>query len=103
MPAKISAREQQTLYRDTMGENALERQRRAGATRCRSCFRPIRWARTGSGKRMPVDYDENEAGNVFLFADGGCRVGKQDEQTPAGATRHFSHFATCPHADEHRR
>lgn len=43
-------------------------------TRCVSCHAPIFWIVTDGGKRMPVD-----------------------------AESHESHFATCPHAAEHRK
>lgn len=83
-------------------DNELARLRNA-AKKCRSCEAPIIWATTDSGKRMPLDFDEHEGGNVFLAADGTCRVGRQEEDTTPGTTRHFSHFATCPNADQHRR
>ena len=102
--ARLSRDDQAKLYREQMGADALARQKRAAAPKCKSCRAPIRWATIkGSGKHMPLDYDETEGGNVFLFKDDVCVVGKQTDKTPFGATRHYSHFATCPHADEHRR
>lgn len=102
--ARISRADQEAAYRRTMGETATVRQKRAAAVKCKSCHAPIRWATVkGSGKHMPLDFDEAEGGNVFLFSkDGTCVVGKQTERMPFGATRHYSHFATCPHADQHR-
>jgi hypothetical protein len=85
-----------------MDDEALARQKRDAATKCKSCAAPIRWAKTGAGKHMPLDYDEHEGGNVFFFKDGTCYVGKQDDPTPVDATRHYSHFSTCPSADRHR-
>lgn len=35
-------------------------------TRCKTCGEPIRWARTEKGKAMPLNYDPDPAGNVFL-------------------------------------
>lgn len=55
--------------------------------RCRSCGAPIIWLRTRSGSNMPVDAD-----TVPLGDDG-----------PFDPKVHTSHFATCPHAREHRR
>lgn len=102
---RISKDEQARLYRDSMGENAAERQKRAAATRCKSCFAPIIWAKSETtGRRMPIDYDPNDGGNVFYSAVTGLvTVGRQEQPTPQGTTRHFSHFATCPNADQHRR
>jgi hypothetical protein len=102
--AKISRADQEAAYRQAMGQTAADRQKRAAAVKCKSCHAPIRWATVkGSGKHMPVDFDANEGGNVFLYSkDGTCVVGKQTDRTPFGATRHYSHFATCPHADQHR-
>jgi hypothetical protein len=81
----------------------LQEQKRASAKRCSSCERPIIWAKTDTGKWMPLDYDPDEGGNVFFFLDFTCKVGRQTDQTPQFATRHFSHFATCPNAKDHRR
>jgi hypothetical protein len=100
----LSRDDQARRYREQMGETALERQKRQAATKCKSCFAPIIWAVTTGGKRMPLDYDENEAGNVFYYErTGRCDVKTQQTPTPPGATRHFSHFATCPNASDHRR
>ena len=54
--------------------------------RCHSCHAPIVWLTTRAGKHMPVD----AAG---VLAD--------DRQFDS--TRHISHFATCPNANQHRR
>lgn len=61
---------------------------------CRSCGAAIVWVRMEpSGKRMPVDVDSL-----------GQRVVLDGSQT-RGAMRltGVSHFATCPHAAQHRR
>lgn len=101
---RLSRADQEKLYEREMGDAALERQQRAAAPKCKSCHAPIRWATVrGSGKHMPLDFDESEGGNVFLLAGGVAVVGKQEDKTPFGATRHFSHFATCPNASDHRR
>jgi hypothetical protein len=106
----IARGDQEAAYLADKGDDALERQRAAGAPRCSSCHAHIYWAVTDAGKRMPINVVDDEGGNVFLFrAPPGsnqpwrCKVGRQDDPTPQGATRHFSHFATCPHANDHRR
>lgn len=85
---------QERLYRETMDDEALARQKREAATKCKSCGEPIRWGREGE-RHVALDYDEHEGGNVFLFADGGCYTGRQEDVTPPGATRHYKHRATC--------
>jgi hypothetical protein len=55
-------------------------------TRCRSCRAQIIWFDTPSGNRMPVDADT---------------VSPDDDELDL--TRHQSHFASCPQADQHRR
>lgn len=102
--ATMTRADRERAYAQQMGAEAFERQKRAAAPKCKSCSAPIRWGTVrGSGKHMPLDYDENEGGNVFLLENGTCEIGRQQDPTPRGATRHFSHFATCPNANEHRR
>jgi len=55
-------------------------------TRCRSCNARIIWFKTDAGKNMPVDADTVEA-----------------EDDELDLTRHVSHFATCPNANQHRK
>lgn len=59
-----------------------------------------------SGSWMPVDFDPHEGGNVLVWDDGRAEMtspGGPSTGIPAGATLHYSHFATCPHAADHRR
>jgi len=55
-------------------------------TRCRSCNARIVFLKTASGKNMPVDADTVEA-----------------TDTEFDSTRHKSHFAECPAANQHRK
>lgn len=70
---------------------------------CRSCWAPIIWATTGSGKKIPVDVEPSEGGNIVLSP--GPRpmatVVSHGGREP-GTTLHCSHFATCKNADQHR-
>jgi hypothetical protein len=68
---------------------------------CRSCGAAIIWAVTETGKRMPVDAIPSDAGNILL-ADGIAVIAKNDD-TAADNELHTSHFATCPHAAQHRK
>lgn len=65
-------------------ETTEEHERRI--TRCKSCRARIVWLKTVTGKNMPVDADTVEA----------------DDET-FDSSRHVSHFATCPDANQHRR
>lgn len=78
-------------------------------TRCRSCKAPILWARTERGKNMPLDaepYVGPEPGGLFVLRE-------PDEPKPLAVAvppgafpdepHYRSHFATCPHAADHRR
>lgn len=73
---------------------------------CRSCGAQIEWARTGTGKLMPIEYDD---GGTLLAWPGiagelCCAVAVEpNDITMPGVQRAVSHFALCPKADEHRR
>ena len=72
------------------------------AAMCRSCGRHIVWASTEAGKKMPVDLEEVEGGNVRLIRKPGGFFAKViTSQNDVKA--HKSHFATCPNADKHRK
>lgn len=76
--------------------------------RCRSCSLPIRWVLTMEGKRMPLDPEPYEAGNVWIdHYEGGMPVvgvaRDRAQVPPAEALVYVSHFVTCPHADEWRK
>jgi hypothetical protein len=78
--------------------------------KCRSCGASIIWTDTVTGRRMPLDANPTTDGNIIL----GVRHGNvplalvQTAQALArlkeyGSPLYTSHFATCPHADNHRR
>jgi hypothetical protein len=70
------------------------------ADRCRSCLAPIKWAKTIRDRRIPLDPNPSPDGNIELINGIAHVVGTSDN--PADI-RHISHFATCPHANKHRR
>jgi hypothetical protein len=93
-------------------------------SRCRSCQALCIWAETEKGKRMLVDYDRVPHGNVRLVSREAYdeplaivlgKVGRklvEAEHAVAfqnGLTEeeelllHTPHWATCPHADKHRK
>lgn len=79
---------------------------------CRSCGAPVVWAVTTTGKRMPVDADPVDGGNVLLSpavssgqAPTATVVGKAVQPNLFGddSPRYVSHFSTCPNAARHRQ
>jgi hypothetical protein len=60
----------------------------------------VTWVRTTTGASMPVDAMPTITGNLELRQGIAHVVGADPD---LGARRYTSHFATCPHADEHRR
>lgn len=61
-----------------------------------------------TGSRMPIDAEPAAGGNLRLRAGDpptvavvGPTIDLLDPDDDG--TRYLSHFATCPHADEHRR
>lgn len=68
---------------------------------CRSCGRPVRWAKTSSGHNIPIDVEQREgAGNIQLVDNGSCLVAIVGH---AGSGPWVSHFVTCRYADAHRK
>ncbi len=71
---------------------------------CRSCGARVRWAVTPAGKRMPVDPEPVEGGNLLLSLDDPpvARVVDPSQLVIDDGQRFRSHFASCPNADAHR-
>jgi hypothetical protein len=79
---------------------------------CSSCGAPLRWAQTEKGALMPLELAELERPGVgrvvYNPQTRRCRVlGHADLAAAAqwmaqGATLHLSHWASCPHAVQHR-
>jgi hypothetical protein len=76
---------------------------------CRSSGAPIRWATTINGKRMPVD-DEPVSDGTLVLSDPApdayapvALVIDPDAPTLDDPPRFRPHWATCPHANEHRK
>lgn len=69
------------------------------ASKCRSCNAVILWAKTASGKLIPLDVVRSDRGNLELLGDT-VRYVTPDVNA---AERYTSHFATCPGAGQHRK
>ncbi len=64
---------------------------------CKSCGADIVWIVTPAGKAMPLDA---KATTMWLVDGEGAQQGSPRAK-PVQVRQ--SHFATCPHAEEHRR
>ena len=64
---------------------------------CRSCGAEIRWVLTTAGRRMPVDAEPH----LVMVSTGETLL--TDGPLVKPAYGYTSHFATCPHAAQHRR
>ncbi len=84
----------------------------AATSKCRSCGAPIVWTITeAASESMPVDADPSPSGTVRLLEVDNvvipvarvCPDSTRDLFDPSDdGSRHVSHFATCPNADEWR-
>lgn len=72
---------------------------------CDSCSEPIYWVYTDERERMPIDVEPVEHGNLLLspanVPPSVTVVSKAGR--PPGTKLYVSHFATCRHADQHRK
>ena len=74
--------------------------------KCSSCGASILWTTTESGARSPVDAVPNQDGNVRItteMIDGRTVIYGHAINGEYDGIRYMSHWATCPHANEHRR
>ena len=78
--------------------------------RCASCGSAITWGLTATGRRMPVDADPSARGNIAIdHVEGREPTFRMITGAAGGATLNYaprlytSHFATCPHAAQHRK
>lgn len=70
--------------------------------KCRACGASIFFARTATGKSVPLDAEPAANGNYCIDADGVARVVKKDE-APSYSSLFLSHFVTCPDAQRFRK
>lgn len=72
---------------------------------CKACDAEIRFAKTESGKTMPVDAASSTDGTLVLFHDEHGALCVRMAIPPADQLRprHKAHFATCPQAGSFRK
>lgn len=61
---------------------------------CKLCGRPIVYATTNTGRRIPLDAEPHQNGTVILLADGHCSIVGISRTDPR-ALRYLAHSATC--------
>ncbi len=70
---------------------------------CRSCGKPIFFAVTANGKRMPVDPEPILTGSLIVTE----HAGQEPTCAPAplvhSGPKYLSHFASCEFASRHRK
>lgn len=73
--------------------------------KCRSCGAAILWAKTLSGKAIPLDAEPHPDGNIALVPAGAMVLTKElvEQGKKIGSKRYRSHFASCPNAGQHRK
>jgi hypothetical protein len=72
------------------------------STNCRSCGADILWVWSIRHKKMPVDAEPSERGNLILTdAPGGGSMAVRARD--GDRELYTSHFATCPNAKAHRK
>lgn len=70
---------------------------------CRSCGASLSWAKTASGKSIPLDPTPKPEGRFVLVDDGGRRplamlAATYDPEIVRDSPRYDDHFKACPHA-----
>lgn len=73
---------------------------------CKKCGAGMIWARTGRGKKMPLDAEPTSAGQFVLEGDAQnpttYRLANYAASSYTG-DKYTSHFSTCPNADDFRQ
>jgi hypothetical protein len=76
---------------------------------CNSCRKAVVWARTETGRSMPVDAAPTREGNLLLTRSQGfarvsvCKGSILESAIRGKLPLRTSHFATCPDADTWRK
>lgn len=70
---------------------------------CKSCGADIVWAVTRKGRRIPLDPEPVQGGNVRIEARPGRTMALAVVVNATETGTHRSHFASCPNAARHRK
>lgn len=77
------------------------------SARCGSCGEAIWWATTDKGANMPIDAIPTDTGNIAVHRDPQgqlhARVLKHGDLLLEHEKRGTAHWATCAHAEAHRK
>jgi hypothetical protein len=72
--------------------------------KCNSCGAEIVWAKTLSGKAIPINAHPVDDGNIAIDHEGTAIIMTEGEASCATMlVRYKAHFATCPNAAQHRK
>ncbi|WP_300268295.1 hypothetical protein [Microbacterium sp.] len=71
--------------------------------RCKSCGEPIVWAFTENGSSIPMNPEPVEPNGSGRFVVERDTMRAYAPLFDEGMPTYISHFATCAHADLHRR
>jgi hypothetical protein len=83
-------------------------------SRCKSCQKPVVWVETEATAKkpprmMPIDAGDDgeplnvENGNLVFTGQRSVKGNPIVRYLAAGKGNRISHFATCEHADQHRK
>jgi NTP pyrophosphatase (non-canonical NTP hydrolase) len=101
---KPTARTGNIRLRDAIRRGTLPAVYQRHIEPCSTCGSPMLWTLTSAtGKRQPLDATPSAGGDITVeIEDGGAVLRSTHWGTPH-AGGHKTHFATCPHAAQHRR
>lgn len=99
MSARSTVADEQLALAASWLPRARPTSSREGVRQCATCGAPVLWVRMASGRWSPLDPEPVDGGNVELLDGGRVRV----VHAEPGVARYRSHFASCPHAELHRR
>src|SRR5262249_26204656 len=70
---------------------------------CRACGARVRWAKTRTRKRTPLDAEPDPNGNVRLLLDGSAEVVSATKRDGLTGPWFTSHATTCPNPKRFRK
>lgn len=104
---------------EPLGREQSGRAQEVPIDQCRSCTAPVIWGRTQAGRWMPVDAQPSPSGTVRLSPGSGAPLTRPGQSGPPRVPPRATvlpaklafgvpglrtpHWASCPHADAHRR
>jgi hypothetical protein len=72
-------------------------------TTCRACSAPIFFALTVNSRRIPIDVEPCEDGNVVVVGDMAVILTKEMMAAGVQGKRYRAHWASCPKSKQFRK